>query len=196
MHDRISFFLLFSHEGSIQQAPCQKKLKHIEVTDSQTAHFRLEWLLTKGNRWEFNGFKGVFLFHTEDESHDPLSANEDERLKAKLAAVKKYMYRLNQHSLGAFDISSVLWVTMHAQKIGFITKEEAQAYELRAVTLAQSMYTNWSDYLISCTAGAEYLQKSISDQEKYLSYHKNTLIKFMASKHSPFRKIDFHTSFS
>ncbi|WP_426867211.1 DUF1266 domain-containing protein [Metabacillus indicus] len=190
------YYSLYLSKLPFTKHKANKHLKYLEITDSQTAHAKVEWLLTKGNRWEFYCLKSIFLFDTENESNDPLSANEDERFTAKLSAVKKYMYRLNEHSIGAFDISSVLWITMHAQKTGLITKEEAQAFELRAVRLAQSMYINWRDYLASCTAGTEYLQKSTSNQEKYLTYHKNTLIKFMASKHSPFRKIDFKTSFS
>ncbi|MFY0760577.1 DUF1266 domain-containing protein [Metabacillus dongyingensis] len=190
------YYSLYLSEVPFSKRTARKHLKQYEITDKNTAQDRLEWFLTTGNRREFYVLQSALLFLSEAEAKELLSSGENETLIAKLSAAKKYMHRLNEHSIGAFDLSSALLLTKHAQKTGLITQEEAQAYEIRAARLAQNMYTSWSDYLTACTAGAEFVQKSIGDQEKYLNFQKNTLIKLMASKHSPFRKIEFETSFS
>ncbi|WP_203289547.1 DUF1266 domain-containing protein [Metabacillus sp. cB07] len=190
------YYSLFLTDVPFSKSAARNHLKHYGVTDKNTAKDLLEWFLTIGNRREFYVLQSSLLFLSENESHELISGEDEEGLKAKLSAVKKYMHRLNEHSIGALDLSNALFIAKHAKQNGLLTQEEAQYYELRAVRLAQTMYTSWREYLTACTAGAEFVQKSKDQQEKYLNAQKSTLIKLMASKHSPFRKIDFMTSFS
>ncbi|MGP1910097.1 DUF1266 domain-containing protein [Metabacillus sp. JX24] len=190
------YYSLYLTDVPFSKRTARSHLKQFEIADKNGAKERLEWFLTIGNRREFHALQSAFLFLSESEAQEMISSEEDEVLTAKLSAAKKYMHRLNAHSIGAFDLSNALIVAQHAKKTGLLTQEEAQYYELRAVKLVQTMYTDWSEYLTACTAGAEFVQTSKDEQEKYLKAQKSTLIKLMASKHSPFRKLDFMTSFS
>lgn len=194
----VGYYALYnSHfHPSYSKRTARKQLNRFGIADNRTANEKLEWFLTKGNRHEFTALNSKLLLLSESETEELLAKEGNDALIEKLITVKKYMHRLNENSIGALDLSYMLLLTEQALITGFLSKQEAIAYQIRAVRLAQSMYSSWSEYLTACTAGAEFVSNSTSDQEKYMNYQKNILIKLMASKHSPFRKIDFNMSFS
>nr|WP_231607386.1 DUF1266 domain-containing protein [Fictibacillus sp. 18YEL24] len=171
--------------------------------DKEIASKKLDWLLTDGFQKRFSSIKKELLQLTESEQNSLIDSLDSETAH-KYRVVRRYMNRLNEHGIAAYDISyciynnqmyarsaTLLWSNF--KHLSLIRKDRNERSQ-RAAEQAQSLFSNWNEYVTSFIAGGQFLQKSAADAEEFTKIIEPTFTKLLTSKHSPLRNADWNTN--
>ncbi|MFC7371075.1 DUF1266 domain-containing protein [Fictibacillus iocasae] len=164
---------------------------------------KLAWFLSEGHQHEFATIKEELMRLSESEQ-EALIQSLDPSAAHKYRIVRRYMNRLTEHGIKAYDLSccifnsqmltrsaSLLWSNRKAMPL--LRKERDRLCE-NAASLAQSLFSNWTDYMTSYIAGAQFHQQTSELAEEYTKKQEPRIIKLLTSKHSPLQKADWHTA--
>jgi Protein of unknown function (DUF1266) len=171
--------------------------------DKEIGSKKLDWLLTNGFQKRFSSIKKELLQLTESQQ-DSLIESLDAETAHKYRVVRRYMNRLNEHGIAAYDIShciynnqmyarsaTLLWSNL--KHILLIRKDRDERSQ-RAAEQAQSFFSNWNEYVTSFIAGVQFQQKSAVDAEEFTKKIEPTFTKLLTSKHSPLQNADWDTN--
>jgi Protein of unknown function (DUF1266) len=171
--------------------------------DKKITYDKLDWLLTDGFQKRFSSIKKELLQLTESEQNS-LIESLDAETAHKYRVVRRYMNRLNENGIAAYDISNCIYNNqMYARSatllwsnfkhLSLIRKDRNERSQ-RAAEQAQSLFSNWNEYVTSFIAGVQFQQKSSVDAEEFTKKIQPTFTKLLTSKHSPLRNADWDTN--
>ncbi|MGG3888424.1 DUF1266 domain-containing protein [Metabacillus fastidiosus] len=186
----ISYFYALNQPSSKRAA--KKILKRWDVNDSETMKAVLDMLLKNGRMIKFRQWKDYLstLSEKERNEYNESLANKDEE-KYEAILTNYYFRRLPSSYVAAIDYSYCVFLSKHGQKLKYLTPEEANEYMLKAARLIQKSYSGWEEYITACIIGIQYLYGEEQEAQMYIRRQKSIIIKMVASKHSPFRKVSF-----
>ncbi|MBH0164199.1 DUF1266 domain-containing protein [Fictibacillus sp. 7GRE50] len=171
--------------------------------DKKITYDKLDWLLTDGFQKRFSSIKKELLQLSEIEQNSLIESLDPETAH-KYRVVQRYMNRLNEHGIAAYDISNCIYNNqMYARSatllwsnfkhLSLIRKDRNERSQ-RAAEQAQSLFSNWNEYVTSFIAGVQFQQKSSVDAEDFTKKIQPTFTKLLTSKHSPLRNADWDTN--
>ncbi|MET3726853.1 hypothetical protein ABID52_000434 [Fictibacillus halophilus] len=171
--------------------------------DKEIVPTKLDWLLTEGFQKRFSSIKKELLQLTENEQ-DSLIDSLDAETAHKYRVVRRYMNRLNEHGIAAYDIShciynnqifaksaTLLWSNL--KHMSLIRKDRDERSQ-RAAEQAQLLFSNWNEYVTSFIVGVQFRQNSTADSEAFMKTMEPTFTKLLTSKYSPLQNADWNTN--
>lgn len=132
-------------------------LQHWNINNSQSQMKMLYWLQDEGHRAEFNRLRHFLLALSESERNQYLyTMPEGDNRKAKLLVVNKYLRRLPEASIAAYDYALYIILCHAGGRLKHLTSDAIFPKSMEAATKAQPLYTGWDEYILACTAGMEF----------------------------------------
>ncbi|MEC2076857.1 DUF1266 domain-containing protein [Metabacillus fastidiosus] len=185
-----SYFNVINQPSSRRAA--KKILKRWDVNDSETMKAVLDMLLRNERMLKDKQRRDYLSTLSEKERNaykESFSYNNEENYEAGLT--NYYFRRLPPSYIAAVDYSQCVFLSKHGQKLGYLTPEEANEYMLKASRNIQKTYSCWEEYVAACAIGIQHLCVHEHEAQIYVRKNKSMIIKMVASKHSPFRKVSF-----
>lgn len=126
------------------------------VTSKETAIDVLEWLVNEGHRTEADEVYKVIKAgkgenYTDLNKTIKLYDKATSTMKAQLGFKEEIFNNVN--TVAAWDTDRLVTVARWCCSAGYITEEEAWKYINKAVAMAQSSFSSWEEYYISCAYG-------------------------------------------
>ncbi|MEI2355274.1 DUF1266 domain-containing protein [Mesobacillus zeae] len=174
-----------------------ENLAESEITDSESAAHSLYSFLAAEYNEEFHRMRNILLTLAEAERTQYIKAIQDEEEAYKYSIVRLYMNRLPVMSIAAYDYSVCIMRSQEATAAGYISKEESTEFQIQAARKSQETFSNWSEYIVSYTAGVQF--GSINTKEdamEYMAHQEDSITKLLTARHSPLLTVDWNTDLS
>lgn len=131
-------------------------LRRWEITDAASLKQTLEWLLEDGHREDYLEVHER-LFALPRASRSPyVETAADDPDYVNLAVVHKMMNQLPSGNIAGFGGGWVIHLCRIGQAYGYLTREEAWAFKIKAAELLHQAYDSWDEYLIGFAAGSHF----------------------------------------
>ncbi|MFF2479552.1 DUF1266 domain-containing protein [Paenibacillus sp. NPDC058071] len=161
------------------------------IEDAASLKHALEGFSTKGNRYGFNHWTRMLSSSSEAERASYMKSHtEGEELTIKLHIVNHYLRSLPAGGIAAFDYAWGACFCLAGLALGYLTREEYDAYLLQFAASAQRDYKDWGEYVIGFAAGTQYVNRDLSFS--YMQENKVVLTQLLTSRHSPFQKVSWN----
>lgn len=126
------------------------------ITDTNTAHEAIEWLLTGGHRahWE----KTLDAYRGTSNEEDSRAAAFAKNLEDALPRIMHYQLigseaELFAKKIDAWDYGRIVFLASESLYLGYLTEAEAMDYALKALQEASQTYSTWTEYARSYLLG-------------------------------------------
>ncbi|PGV51994.1 peptide chain release factor A [Bacillus cereus] len=144
----------------------KRQLREFDCNDSAQLKEKIEWLLEEGTRQEF---------HTIHNQLTPLSeAGQKLSLTSQSSNEKIYIVNYSLHMLpdagiAAFDYAQCIYLSRIGNRLGYLSKKEAEHYMIQAAKLAQKSYSDWKEYFLAYHIGCHFNKSDIkfTNVDKY-----------------------------
>lgn len=164
-------------------------LKQRNLDNTNQLKIILDWLIFEGQREDFIICRNELVMIPENEREDYIQSLNNEK-KVKMSLTNRYYRRIPAGNIGAFDFANCILFSRFGMKLGYLTKEEARDYMMKAANLSQNSYSNWMEYLSAYFIGLQFNNQE--DEEKvssHMKYRKDFISKLIASEYSPLHKV-------
>ncbi len=188
-HGRYAISYAISWRRYLSQTFVKKQLKVYNVQSAVEARNLMNWYLDHGKRFEFNQMKRELCLLSEKERQLYIDTLTDEKAKSQMTIVNTYMNRFPVYSIAAYDYAYCIYISILAEKTGYILLEEALEIEKKAVERLQEAYSSWQDYLAAYAAGVQFANENQQKVSEFMNRFGPTMIRLLASRHSPYWKM-------
>ncbi|KMK95761.1 DUF1266 domain-containing protein [Rossellomorea marisflavi] len=192
--DQSYYGILHYKPRKLPYSQAKKILEYWGIVDTESAHATLTWFLEEGLRKDFNRIRNILLFMSDADREHWVSSLEDEKTRNQFKAVNRYLHKLNSSSIAGADYGFCVMFAQNAFRMGFISLDDSDEYALQAGRKAQKDFPNWSDYLISHSAGAEFNKENEETTVTFMKSQQFTLTRVLTAPNSPLRKVSWNTN--
>lgn len=171
-----------------------------QITDKESLHARLDWLLIKGTRHVFEQMYTKLSCMEETERERYLSSfPSGSAEQIELEVVYYYLYRAPRIGITAYDLTWVTYLIRAAYSLKKLTNVERLTYLDRVITVMNDYNDykwNRKDYINSFVIGTTFNSVYANPEHNWRNDPQGTATqncgnyaRLIASKWSPFRKI-------
>ncbi|MEW4308181.1 DUF1266 domain-containing protein [Rossellomorea marisflavi] len=192
--DQSYYGILHNNPRKLPFSQAKKTLEYWGIVDTETAHSTLTWFLDEGLRKEYNQMRNTLLFMSDANREQWISSFKDDKTRNQFNVVNRYLHKLSSKTIAGADYGFCVIFALNAFRIGYISLDDSDEYALQAGRKAQKDFPNWSDYLISHSAGAEFTKETEETTVTFMKSQQFTLTRVLTAPNSPLRKVSWNTN--
>ncbi|WP_338752748.1 DUF1266 domain-containing protein [Bacillus sp. FJAT-52991] len=190
----VDYKFTFIRDRLIGNRELMKALKDDQnINDATELKDTIHWLLEANNHQQFNQIRYQLSALSETARNQYIQSwHKDGSKYAELFIANQGLHAIPASGISAFYWGSVIYLCRVGRRVGYLTKQEAQDYMIKAAQLLQQSYSGWTEYMNALIVGSYFYNSDI--EFKYDQYHFPYTAMFFAHPKTPLLKIKWENT--